>query len=86
LIISVIRTRRKNSRTETEYVNNDSEYSDFFLFELCDIEHANHEDDDLMMNPVRGEDESQIDVTDPREPDAQHQTEQERRDIEQQDL
>jgi hypothetical protein len=38
-----------------------------------------------MMNPVRGEDESQIEVIDPGEPDA-HQTEQERRDKEQQDL
>jgi hypothetical protein len=38
-----------------------------------------------MMKPVRGEDESQIEVIDPGEPDA-HQTEQERRDKEQQDL
>jgi hypothetical protein len=78
LIRSISRTCCKNLGMDTEYVKDDPEYSDFFLSELCDIEHADH-DDDLMMDPVRGEDESQIEVIDPEEPDA-HQTEQERRD------
>jgi hypothetical protein len=60
LIRSIIRTCRTNIGTETEYVNDDPEISDFFLSDLRGVEHVDHEDDDPMMNPVRGEDESQI--------------------------
>jgi hypothetical protein len=54
LICSIIRTRRKNIGIHTEYVNYDPAYSDFFLFESDDVEHADP-DNDIMMDHFRVE-------------------------------
>jgi hypothetical protein len=51
IIRSIIGTRRKNIGIDTEYVNNDPEYSDFFLSELEDIKYVDLEMD-IMTNHI----------------------------------
>jgi hypothetical protein len=61
LFRSIIRTRRKNIGMHTKYVNDDPA----FLSELGDVEHADP-DGDIMMDHVRGEEETPMTEIDPR--------------------
>jgi hypothetical protein len=64
LIRSIIRTRRKNVGIETEYVNDDPEYADFFLSELEDSENGVISDftTDEKTDQIRGEEEVQLSI------------------------